>query len=632
MSAVEASAAVVRRRFAGLRPSDLLNGVQLVGCRGVDADGDDNSQEAILAARPPSAALRPIWCSVSKTGFEQLPMLSDAALERSAFMVVVCDIFDDAQREVAHNLLLWLDTNEVAPPVAFLPVRTLDPATGAHAGKLLRGLLDAWVHDFILGEPSGSELALAIRASFAKVQAKSERVMDEYRVRAMHVDRVRTLKEEVNVTLWQYVPTRFGLTLPPVSPHLGDADGLHFAGYTMRRRLGRGAFGQVFEIEPPAGTRSQPGGEVVKAISKTVLRSARDLRQLQRIWQIMQLLSGRWRHPNIARSYQIYNSPTHIYIRMENAGNENLFQRLRARDAGTRPLGLAQLHSLVRQIASAIEHLHTGPQVCHRDVKPENVLLATTSDGQVVAKLVDFDTAMVQTERVPCRATCGTFPFMAPEVAEKEYDGMAADMWSVGLVFLELVCFTRIVERRLMEMFPDEAPLVEEKAKGCPHKAVNCLKAAFTDNSLVRRMLRESHVHELEPVVDWYEDAIGNLCKIGASTRWTSTDLLGKLPEVVVPEPVGTEQSLGDGGEEASAADCRGPSEGRARDEVPWEGSSGSASSGSHSDERAAGSANSAGAAAGDAHSRSAQHGGDGDIAGHDGMSGVELSGGEQAT
>lgn len=67
---------------------------------------------------------------------------------------------------------------------------------------------------------------------------------------------------------------------------------------------------QVFELEPPPGAERQRGGEVVKIICKTMIRSVRDLRQLQRIWQIMQMLSGRWQHPNIARSFQLYNSPT----------------------------------------------------------------------------------------------------------------------------------------------------------------------------------------------------------------------------------------------------------------------------------------------------------------------------------
>lgn len=72
-----------------------------------------------------------------------------------------------------------------------------------------------------------------------------------------------------------------------------------------------------------------------------------------------------------------------------------------------------------RQVVSAVKHLHTGPRICHRDVKPENVVLSATGAG-VAAKLIDFDTAMVFSDRVSCRATCGTFPFMAPEVAEKD--------------------------------------------------------------------------------------------------------------------------------------------------------------------------------------------------------------------
>mmetsp|Transcript_56803 Transcript_56803/g.164814 ORF Transcript_56803/g.164814 Transcript_56803/m.164814 type:complete len:590 (+) Transcript_56803:133-1902(+) len=526
--AMEDAAEAIRRRFAALSPADLVPGLQFVTCRGATTDRDEPERHRSLQS--PSKALESIWRVVGPTGFDETPSLSDDALGAVSFMVVVCDVFDAPQRDAAHNLLLWLDTREVAPPVAMIPARSRsDDPQSPRAVDLVRSVLDAWVHDVIFGERSGYDLAFAIRSSFAKVHAKSEKVMEEFRTRAERADSMRSLKADMNVTLWQYVPPRFGLTLPAVNHRLGDEDGMHLAGYRVQRRLGRGAFGQVFALEPPAGGEREPGGEVVKAICKTMIRSARDLRQLQRIWQIMQMLSGRWRHPNIARSYQIYNSPTKIYIRMEYAGNENLYQRLRARDTGSRPLGVVDLHSLVKQIAAAVRHLHTGPRVCHRDVKPENVVLATTDAQGVTAKLVDFDTAMVQSDRVPCRATCGTFPFMAPEVAEREYSGMMADMWSLGLVMLEMSCHTRIVERRLVDISEDGAPLEEKPHRGCPRKAVQRLKEAFASEGFARSMLVRSHVSELVPVLPLYIDAISNLAILDAAARWTSVRLDEKL-------------------------------------------------------------------------------------------------------
>jgi len=531
---MEEAGDTLRRRFAALSPANLVPGLQFVACRGSDR-GDEARLEAHEVARPPPAALSGIWLSVGTTGFEDLPGLSDASLERVNFMVVVCDVFDAAQREAAHNLLLWLDLRELAPPVAMIPVR-MRGADGSRAFDLVRGMLDAWVHDVVYGEPAGLELALAIRCSFAKVQAKSERVMDEFRARALRVDRLRALKAGVNMTLWQYVPPRFGLTLPAVNNRLGDEDGEHLAGYAVRRRLGRGAFGQVFELEPPPGAERQRGGEVVKIICKTMIRSVRDLRQLQRIWQIMQMLSGRWQHPNIARSFQLYNSPTRIYIRMEHAGSENLYHRLRARDTGSRPFCLPELHGVVRQVVSAVKHLHTGPRICHRDVKPENVVLSATGAG-VAAKLIDFDTAMVFSDRVSCRATCGTFPFMAPEVAEKEYNGIAADMWSVGLVMLEMACQTRIVERCLADLA--EEPLEEKHRRGCPRRAVQRLREAFGAEAFAQGVLVRRHAVGLQPALAAYGEAIGSLAILDASARWTSQQLEERLPAAFQASPEG---------------------------------------------------------------------------------------------
>ena len=75
----------------------------------------------------------------------------------------------------------------------------------------------------------------------------------------------------------------------------------------------------------------------------------------------------------------------------------------------------------------------------HRDVKPENLCI----DARGNVRLVDFGLSKF-CDNGRCRTACGTVAFAAPEVCdvalgiEADYDGHAADLWSLGCVLLEL--------------------------------------------------------------------------------------------------------------------------------------------------------------------------------------------------
>merc|ERR1712113_1331064 len=93
-----------------------------------------------------------------------------------------------------------------------------------------------------------------------------------------------------------------------------------------------------------------------------------------------------------------------------------------------------------------ITYLHNGPHVCHRDVKPENILVNDLEE-RILIKIADFDLALVQDSNTRCSTSCGTVPFTAPEVQLAcEYNGFSADVWSLGIVLLEILCSVRILE------------------------------------------------------------------------------------------------------------------------------------------------------------------------------------------
>lgn len=85
------------------------------------------------------------------------------------------------------------------------------------------------------------------------------------------------------------------------------------------------------------------------------------------------------------------------------------------------------------QVFAGLQYLHQR-RILHRDIKPGNILLST--DGSV--KLCDFGIASLQGDQSLQTTVVGTSRFMSPERLRARPYGRASDIWSVGLVLLEI--------------------------------------------------------------------------------------------------------------------------------------------------------------------------------------------------
>jgi serine/threonine protein kinase len=124
---------------------------------------------------------------------------------------------------------------------------------------------------------------------------------------------------------------------------------------------------------------------------------------------------------------------------MEFTGMRNLFRVMKSSDDGL--LDLDTVKSLGRQLAEALAYCHEQG-VAHCDLKPENVVVSKPSRDGVDVHLVDFGAAVSQgmTEGALLKGIRGTMPFIAPEVLNLgEYEPTATDMWSMGVLLLELL-------------------------------------------------------------------------------------------------------------------------------------------------------------------------------------------------
>lgn len=147
--------------------------------------------------------------------------------------------------------------------------------------------------------------------------------------------------------------------------------------------------------------------------------------------------AARLSHPNIVAVHDWGAERDSVYYMvMEYVAGTDLRDLL----VGRGSLEPFQAASIIASVCDALAVAHARGLV-HRDVKPENILIAR--DGTV--KVADFGiAAMTDADRTtnPGGSVTGTLRYLSPEQARGEDASRAADLWAVGAVLCELLTGT----------------------------------------------------------------------------------------------------------------------------------------------------------------------------------------------
>jgi len=129
------------------------------------------------------------------------------------------------------------------------------------------------------------------------------------------------------------------------------------------------------------------------------------------------------KHENCVTLYEAFHTKTQCYMVMEKCQStvlDNLGIFLNMQD-----LDLADIFF---QMLLALSHCHEV-NVVHRDVKPDNFLLAR---NEKTVKLCDFGLAAIQRKNTPLKGEFGTPPYMSPEMVSGIGYDEKTDVWSCG--------------------------------------------------------------------------------------------------------------------------------------------------------------------------------------------------------
>ncbi len=231
----------------------------------------------------------------------------------------------------------------------------------------------------------------------------------------------------------------------------------------MERALAAGAVASLPKVaagqQPPgvAAMRSFPGYELVCPISEgnvaavyltrerltgrmVVLKVLRQVPDPDGEWHFERFLReyeliARVNHPNVVRIFDLGVADDHAFIAMEYCSDGSLKRRIQA------GIDTAQAYEWMRIMAGALGALH-DIGICHRDFKPTNVVFR--EDGSPV--LIDFGLAkeaQLNAGITGVGAIFGTPYYMSPEQGEGSAVDPRSDIYSLGVVFFEMLTGSR---------------------------------------------------------------------------------------------------------------------------------------------------------------------------------------------
>ena len=267
--------------------------------------------------------------------------------------------------------------------------------------------------------------------------------------------------------------------------------GVLFGGrYEILGVLGQGGMGAVYKARDR---------ELDRLIALKVIRPelATDPAILLRFKQEL-ILSRNITHKNVVRIYDLGEADGIRFISMEYVDGEDLRTILRRQGKFSPKEAIA----VVEQVCRALDSAHSEG-VIHRDLKPQNIM--RDKHGRIV--VMDFglarslgDTGMTQTG-----AIVGTLEYMSPEQALGSTLDQRSDIFSVGLIFFELLTGTAPYEAdtaiaSLMKRTREDARSVSDVEASVP-KSLSAIVARCLERESANRY--HSAVELLQQLTTW---------------------------------------------------------------------------------------------------------------------------------
>ncbi|CAL9765085.1 unnamed protein product [Musa acuminata subsp. burmannicoides] len=212
----------------------------------------------------------------------------------------------------------------------------------------------------------------------------------------------------------------------------------------FKQVLGKGAFGTVFKGVLPNNDRAV----AIKRLEKVIDEGEREFRTEMRV-------IGRTHHRNLVRLLGFCDEGPHRLLVYEFMSNGSLADLIFQVD---RQPSWSERTRITLDIARGIHYLHDECEasIIHCDIKPQNILM----DDNWTAKISDFGLAklLMPSQTRTFTGIRGTRGYLAPEWHKNAPITVKADVYSFGIMLLEIVCCRKNME---LEAEVDEIMLLD---------------------------------------------------------------------------------------------------------------------------------------------------------------------------
>jgi len=205
-------------------------------------------------------------------------------------------------------------------------------------------------------------------------------------------------------------------------------DAIHIGRYEIRRELGRGVMGVVYEAWDP---------QLHRTIALKTIRPVAASQSERESWEARFFTearaAARLSHPGIVVVHDVGRDAESgvLYLALEYLKGQTLADRL----GSGGPLPWQEALRIVGRVAEGLAHAH-AQGVVHRDIKPANIMLLPSGEP----KILDFGVARLDAGSLTSPGDlCGTPLFMSPEQAAGEPLDARSDLFSLGAVACALI-------------------------------------------------------------------------------------------------------------------------------------------------------------------------------------------------
>lgn len=210
--------------------------------------------------------------------------------------------------------------------------------------------------------------------------------------------------------------------------------------YTLLRRVAAGGMAEVYA----ARSHGVSGFEKKVAIKKILPQYSLNARFVDMLVDEAKIAVS-LTHPNIAQIYELGLEDDTYYIVMEFVDGRPLNRLLQKVDArGHRTIPIEHAVHIVAEVSKGLYHAHEQRDhrgqplgIVHRDVSPQNVMIAHTGD----VKLIDFGIARAEGRAAQTNVGTikGKLRYLAPEIALGLEPDHRVDVYCCGIVLFELL-------------------------------------------------------------------------------------------------------------------------------------------------------------------------------------------------